>query len=103
MATDKFREQSEYINVRWMQTFLYVAMHLDSEDMTQERIANALGLTQNLLSRIITGLSDRVVNGEPGIGLLKYTRDPTNEARKVIELTPKGRKLLADLQLIMKG
>ena len=97
LITDKFREVDETIPIRWIQTFLYVAMHQGSDDLTQYRIAEALNTPQGVVSKFIAKMSDK-----GGIGLLHLERDPTNDSRKTITLTGKGKKLLNDIQTILQ-
>ncbi len=97
LIADKFREIDDTIPIRWIQTFLYVAQREDSEDLTQARIGDALGCAQGVVSKFLRKMSDE---GE-GLGLLRMKRDPLNDSRKTIELTPKGRKLLEDIKIIV--
>lgn len=98
LVADKFREVDDTIPIRWIQTFIYIGMHLDSEDLTQARISEVLGAAQGVVSKFLQKMSDK-----GGIGLLRMQRDVNDDRRKNIELTPKGKKLLNDIQTILKG
>jgi DNA-binding MarR family transcriptional regulator len=98
LVADKFREIDDTIPIRWIQTFLYVAQHIDSEDLTQARIADALGAAEGVVSKFLLKMSD-----QGGLGLLRRERDPQDDRRKTITLTAKGKKLLNDVQTIIKG
>ena len=98
LIADKFREIDDTIPIRWVQTFLYIAMHIDSEDLSQARISEALGAAQGVVSKFLHKMSDK-----GGIGLLRMERDVHDDRRKNIELTAKGKKLVNDIQIILKG
>ncbi len=98
MIADKFSAIDHTMPIRWIQALVYVAQHIDSEDLTQARIAEAIGCENGVLSKYLLKMSDR-----GGLGLLHLERDPTNDARKIISLTTKGKKLLNDINVILKG
>lgn len=98
LVADKFREIDDTIPIRWVQTFLYIAMHYDSEDLSQARISEVLGAAQGVVSKFLHKMSDK-----GGIGLLRMERDPQDDRRKNIELTAKGKKLMHDITTILKG
>ncbi len=99
LVADKFREVDDTIPIRWVQTFLYIAMHRDSDDLSQARISEVLGAAQGVVSKFLNKMSD-----QGGIGLLHMERDKADDRRKSIELTPKGKKLRNDIQtILLKG
>jgi DNA-binding MarR family transcriptional regulator len=97
LIADKFREVYDSIPIRWIQTFLYVAMHQDSEDLTQARISEVLGAAQGVVSKFLNKMSDK-----GGIGLIHMERSVHDDRFKNITLTVKGKKLFNDIQTILQ-
>jgi DNA-binding MarR family transcriptional regulator len=75
--------------------FLEVALH---EPVTFEHLEKALNLTNGSVSRSVSALSDRNRRGDRGYRLLTVERDPAENRRFVVRLSPKGRLLLQQLQ-----
>jgi len=48
-------------------------------------------------SRYVHGLADKDRHGRPGMELVDHPRDPMNDAKKVLKVTGKGRRLLSQL------
>lgn len=95
LIADKFRAIDDHMMMRQIQVFLFLAMREGNTDLTQEEIAEALELPQNSVSKYINRMAK--------LGLVTYSRDPNNDARKVVSLAAKGKKLLHDINTIIKG
>ena len=101
--------------------FLFVARHeyMDNRGLLMEFIAKQLGLSQSSVSRNVLKLSDNILNpardvlekaamrrrpprkselkAKFGLGLLQTEDDPYERRRKIVRLTPKGKRLAGTL------
>lgn len=91
---DEFRVLHPDIQSQAMQTFLYVASWADrDDDVYVKDIAEAIGMPSASASRNVTLLTKGTARMR-GLGLLTTREDPMYRTRKIITLTPAGKKLV---------
>lgn len=88
-------------------TLLGVAIwedHLDGtgELMSLEDLAVKIGTPATSLSRHTRYLGDRYREDKPGLGLVETREHPNSGRKKMFRLTPKGRGLIRQLDIILK-
>lgn len=72
------------------------------EGMTQQKVAALVGASKSAAQRIFDKLSDRGVNGKPGLALIEVR--PGMDAReRLAYLTPKGRRVVKSLTQFTGG
>jgi DNA-binding MarR family transcriptional regulator len=96
LIADKFREASDTLPIRWIQTFVWITQRQGADHLYQEKIAEAVGVPQGIMSKILKKMSDK-----GGLGLIHLERDTQDDRKKVITLTIKGKKLANDIQNIL--
>tara|TARA_R110000772_G_scaffold267933_2_gene393281 strand:+ start:49325 stop:49651 length:327 start_codon:yes stop_codon:yes gene_type:complete len=86
------------ISVQAAQTFLLVAMN---EGASLKELADKMDLPQSSVGRYLQDLSDsgRSLGGrrKASMGLVRVDVNPSLMRQKMFSLTPKGKRLLADL------
>lgn len=83
--------------------FISVALN---EGITMREMQVRTGLTQASCSRNVSLLSDKGKsnrNNQAGFGLLVAKEDPEERRRKIVILTPKGKRIATSLASIVKG
>jgi DNA-binding MarR family transcriptional regulator len=85
-----FREIAPNISKEEIEIFMMVAT---TEGLCMSDIGSALGFAVSTASRYFKNLSDIRSKTEPGYGLLYNYRDPQNNRRRLVVLSPKGRAL----------
>ncbi|MCL6706693.1 winged helix DNA-binding protein [Pseudomonas sp. R2.Fl] len=88
-------------------TFLGVAIwesHADSrgEPMTLEDLAVKVGSSATTVSQHLRYLGDRYREDRPGLGLVDTEEYRPNRRKKTFHLTPKGRGLIRQLDMILR-
>lgn len=91
---DEFRKLDAFMGSQTAQAFVAIAMR---EPCRMGDVAPLLGLSQSTASVKIQKLTDKDRHKNPGYNLVRAEPDPSNMRRKIIKLTPKGRKFLADI------
>ena len=78
--------------------FLYVASHNPCHKLAMEE---ALQFTIASSSRCADWLSDVHRLNKPGLGLIKKERDPFNQRRIILRLTPKGEAIAKQITEVL--
>jgi DNA-binding MarR family transcriptional regulator len=97
---EEFRKLDPELPSQTINTFMYVAMH---EGCTMKQLSEALGVAQSTMSRNVSALSKLHRLGKPGLDVVKSEIDPYERRRRIVTLTPRGRKLLAEVSSILEG
>ena len=97
-AIEHFRTLDKEIPAQVIATFLYVASH---DDCSKVDLEKALSFSSASGSRNTDWLSAFHRLNKPGLGLIIKYRDPNNRRRQVLQLSPKGRKLVQELKEIL--
>ena len=97
---EEFRKLDPEIPSQAINTFLYIVLH---EGCSVKDIGEALNLRQSSASRNVAMLSKMHRLRKPGFGLIEAREDPRERRRKVITLTPKGKRFLEDLDIHIGG
>lgn len=72
-------------------TLFYVA---GNESCIMQDMASALGFSQSSASRNVAALSKMHRLGKPGLDLIVAEEDPAERRRKLLSLTPKGKRVV---------
>ncbi|MCZ8173031.1 MAG: winged helix-turn-helix transcriptional regulator, partial [Brevundimonas sp.] len=67
------------------------------EGMTQQRVAELIGASKSSVQRIFDKLSDKGLNGKPGLGLIEVRVGLADARERLAYLTPKGRRVVQSL------
>ncbi|MBO8239807.1 winged helix-turn-helix transcriptional regulator [Prochlorococcus marinus XMU1412] len=97
-AIEHFRTLDKEIPAQVIATFLYVASH---DDCSKVDLEKALAFSTASGSRNTDWLSAYHRLNKPGLGLIIKYRDPNNRRKQVLQLSPKGRKLVQELKQIL--
>lgn len=90
-AFNLLREMDREIPGQLVSAFLYIASH---NPCHKQALEEDLDLKMSSASRLIDWLSDYHRLGKPGLGLVRKHKDPSNYRRVIVELTPKGKRLI---------
>jgi DNA-binding MarR family transcriptional regulator len=71
--------------------------------VTVSDIATHAGLAQSSASRNVAALSGRHWLKRPGLGLVQLESDPNDIRKKLVTLTPKGKKVIEQLVHTVSG
>jgi DNA-binding MarR family transcriptional regulator len=96
-ALEEFRKLDAQMPPQMMQTFLWVCVH---DGITMKDLADRVGISQSSMSRNVAALSKQHRLGKPGYDLIAATEDPAERRRKIVTLTPKGKRVAASLSAI---
>lgn len=94
------REVDPEMPVQQLQVFLQVALRGQT---TQHEVGEATGLSKASMSRNVAALGPINRFKARGHDLLVVYEDPRNQRQKLIELSPKGKKLVSRLIHIVEG
>ena len=97
-AIEHFRTLDKEIPAQVIATFLYVASHDDCNKVDLEK---GLNFSTASGSRNTDWLSAYHRLNKPGLGLIIKYRDPNDRRKQVLQLSPKGRKLVQKLKEIL--
>jgi DNA-binding MarR family transcriptional regulator len=97
---EEFRRLDPDLPIQYALSFLTIAQH---EGMSMGELAQHLGIAQSSASRNIAALSKWHSFGKAGHELVEAHEDPRERRRKLVQLTPKGQRLVKILQAIMGG
>ncbi len=86
--------------VQTLSVFLGVAQ---KEPISISDLATLTGLAQSSASRNVAALSEWHWLKKPGLGLVKLEVDPMELRKKLVTLTPKGKKLVEQLTGLVEG
>lgn len=96
-----------HIPVSVVVTFLGVALWEDEVDdegepLTLEGLAARVGMTATTISQHLRYLGDWYRQGKPGLQLVETEVYEHNRRKKVFRLTPRGRGLARQLELVIR-
>lgn len=89
-----------YFTVHQIEVFLLIAEH-DGE-MPMLKLIEISGLPKTSISRVMNVLGRYGSVKKEGRGLVDLLEDPEDRRRKIVRLTPKGRKLVDKLKRILE-
>ena len=101
-ALDLFTQIYYKSTVNHARAFLEIACRNDEIIQTRDLPA-MLGMSQTTVNRTIRAMADRSYIHEQGWGLMKIHTDMEDERQRIVELTPKGKKLALDMLEIVYG
>lgn len=81
--------------------FLLEVYQSRHDPRTQADIGDDLGLNRSSSNRVAFELSPEAAPGIKGAGLIERTDHPDDRRRKILVLTPKGERVLADILSIL--
>lgn len=73
------------------------------EGMTQIKVADLVGASKSSVQRIFDKLSDKGINGRPGMGLIEVRAGLADARERLAYLTPKGRRVVQSLTHFVGG
>ena len=97
---DRFRLIRHTMPVHLVTALLRVALE---EGKSVQTYAIESGVSQSVMSRHLLELGTEVRNGEAGLGLVEKRTSPRSLRETQVFLTPRGRKVIADLVTSMEG
>ena len=98
-VVERFREVDAEMQAQSMAILLKVAKH--SLPLKMAEIAEELGLSQSTVSRNVAYLGDWNRHREKGHQLVEAYEDPSERRRKLVRLTPKGKRFVTSLANIV--
>ncbi len=69
--------------------------------MTYRQLETLLGLSNAAVSRTVNSLSTDLRHRKEGLGLVEISRDKYEGRRYVVDLSPAGRELMAELRALI--
>jgi DNA-binding MarR family transcriptional regulator len=97
---EAFRTFDPDMPIQYALSFLTLAQN---EGLSMGDLAHRLGIAQSSASRNVAALSKWHSFGKPGHDLVEAREDPRERRRKIISLTPAGRRLIEALRDIVSG
>lgn len=79
-----------------------LALVAANPDITQIELCRATGMSDATASRTIAMLTDLGSRAVEGMDLVRMTVDPEDRRLRLLNLTPKGRRLMDDLMADLK-
>lgn len=101
MFIEEFRKLDPEMPLQMAQTFLYVSTKPEDNPPTVKDVAGYLGVSQASASRNVMALTDVSRHRREGHDLLRTSENPLNRTQKLIEVTPKGKRVLSSILKIM--
>ncbi len=99
-AIDAIRGDEIDMPTQQVQAFLAVALR---PGLTMADLADTVGMSQSSCSRNIAALSKWHRLGDPGLDLVEAIEDPHERRRKIMFLTPKGRRRVMHVLEVLTG
>lgn len=93
-AIHLLRNGDKEMPLQQVMVLIYIGLR---EVASQRDMPEALGLPVSSISRNIGELSDAVIMGKQGLGLITWVVNPMDRRGKSLCLTPKGRTLIRRL------
>lgn len=92
---EEFRSVYSEMPAQQQAVFLYVAAREaeGGDPPTMLELCKTMGFSQSSASRNVAALSQWHRLGKPGLDLMVAAEDPAERRRKILKLTPKGRRL----------
>lgn len=94
-ALTRFRDEHAEATVLHVLFFLIIA---DNPGITQRKLYAMVGTNDSVSSRTIGLLGDQGSRTYEGLKLVAARRNPLDNREWLLELTPKGQRLLADMK-----
>lgn len=91
---EEFRKIYPDMQMQTAAVFVTIALN---EGITMKDLGQRCGLAQSTSSRNVALLSDKLRHDKDGYGLVVATEDPVERRRKIIKLTPRGKRVAASL------
>jgi DNA-binding MarR family transcriptional regulator len=91
-AIDAIRTESDDMPAQQIQVLLAVVLR---PGVIHEGLIKDVGITQASVSRNVAALSKWHRLGKPGADYVEQIEDPRERRRKIVYLTPKGRKVVS--------
>jgi DNA-binding MarR family transcriptional regulator len=99
---EEMRKFDSHMESQTIAVFFYVCQYGAVDGVSMKNISKELGLAQSTVSRNCYKLSDKIKE-KPGIGLLQSFEDPMERRRKLVRLTPRGKRVHSTLsELVVK-
>lgn len=96
---EEFRKIDPEMPLQTAVTFCTVAAE---EGITMKRLQEKLGFSQSSCSRNVASLSKFHRLNKPGHDLLYTTEDPHERRRKIVMLTPKGKRVAESIKAVFE-
>lgn len=93
-ALGRLRDRHDDMTITQAMFFLFVA---HNPGTTQRALYQALGSNDSVASRTLAILSDLGARNTAGLDLVTMRVNPNDRRERLLDLTPKGKRLLADL------
>lgn len=87
---EEFRKIDPEMQLQTVATFMSVAVQ---PGITMKELADRLGISQASCSRNVAALSKWHRMSRPGHDLVEAVEDPAERRRKIVHLTPKGKRI----------
>lgn len=97
---EEFRKMDPEMQMQTAAVFLTVVIE---PGITMRRMGDKLGLSQASCSRNVTSLSKWRKENIPGHDLVEAVEDPSERRRKIVHLTPKGKRVAESISTIIGG
>ena len=99
---EEMRKFDSHMESQTIAVYFYVCQYGGTDGVSMQTISKELGIAQSSVSRNCYKLGDRIKKG-PGIGLLQSFEDPMERRRKLVRLTPRGKRVHSTLsELVVK-
>lgn len=95
---EAFRDLNPTMQMQTAASFVYVANN--DGKATLKELATLLGVSQATASRSILVYRKEAKPGVPGFDFIDYQEDPNDRKRKLLYLTPKGKRFAKKLEKI---
>ena len=93
---EEMRKFDSHMESQTIAVFFYVCQYGAVDGVSMKNISRELSIAQSTVSRNCYKLSDKIKKG-PGIGLLQSFEDPMERRRKLVRLTPRGKRVYRTL------
>ena len=97
---EEFRKIYPDMQMQTASVFVTIALN---EGITMKDLGQRTGLAQSSCSRNVALLSEWLKHNKPGYGLVVAQEDPVERRRKIIHLTPKGQRVAASLDMLVRA
>lgn len=97
-AIEEMRKIDPEMQAHTINIFIVVCMN---PGITMKDLGQQLGVSQATMSRNIAALGKVHRLNRPGYDLVEAQEDPAERRRKIVHLTPKGKRVQESLQEIM--
>lgn len=98
-AIDELRKVDPEMQAQTAALLIEVAIN---KEITMKDLADRVGISQASTSRNVAALSKVHRLGKAGHDLVVATEDPAERRRKIVRLTKKGERVVAELQRVLE-